>query len=336
MIAAQTHTPSAQLATGTRHRREPLLPSTWLPATEASSATAPPLTAEQRDFVARYWLFSTRTGRKCWRASMPRTLREFAEMGSPEDGEGIGIDALLETAIRYPLPCGFCRGKQTVTCLRTGLTKTCPDCEGTGQPRNQHKAIHTYLRLAILTQVRNEVNKRAAACRQTIGVRRQLGTGCMRRGRVTAGMGKFGEDVWVPMRDGEELAGLTVPFRVRTGRAVLTGEQAQAGQVAAYVGLGTPYYPSADLRARFNARSLEHASQVVWDEYVAEYKRTLRRVLVSPAGREFWTNVLRTTQAGGHMDLTLTCDCVRADRCHRVVLAEVLAVATGGIYEGEV
>ena len=36
----------------------------------------------------------------------------------------------------------------------------CGRCNGSGKPENQHKAFHAYLRLAIRTQVINEINKR--------------------------------------------------------------------------------------------------------------------------------------------------------------------------------
>ena len=55
-----------------------------------------------------------------------------------------------------------------------------------------------------------------------------------------------------------------------------------------YVGLGSPYYPSDDLRAQFNPRNLACSPQQVWDAFVEEYRRGLRRVLLSPRGLAFW------------------------------------------------
>jgi uncharacterized protein YeaO (DUF488 family) len=312
------------IATASPATARPQLPTSWLPIATSEPRPAPKLTQEQQDFAGRYWRFSAVTGRKIWLASVPRALTTHPAMGTPDDGESIGVDALLDTATRYPMPCNGCRGKRSVTVLQTMQPAKCPECYGTGAPRNQHKAIHAYLKLAILTQVRNEINKRAALCKALIGERRQTGTGCVRRGKGEA-----------QLRGDEELEGLCVPVRVWTCRDA--GQVVQgSGALALYVGLGSPYYPSDDLRAQFNPRNLACSPQQVWDAFVEEYRRGLRRVLLSPRGLAFWRPLRGAARQGGYADVVLSCDCVRADRCHRIVLAEMLATATGGIYEGEV
>lgn len=119
-----------------------------------------PLTTEQRELAARYFGFSQAEAVTVWHKSLHSGSSAALYVGDDEDARDIGTQALLRSCQTYPLSCNVCKGTGKHTSAVTGSDVCCGRCSGTGKPENQHKAFHAYLRVAIRTQVINEINKR--------------------------------------------------------------------------------------------------------------------------------------------------------------------------------
>ncbi len=310
---------------GVRRRNSAAPPKPSETAPSAPTARTA-LTPTQREFVARYWEFASAVGRKIWRSSLHNSLRGH-NIGDDDDGAGVGIDALLDTAAKYPMPCNACRGERSMLRANTGQRVTCYECGGTGEPRNQHKAIHAYLKLAILTQVHNEVNSRAAGNRTLFNLAREKQPGCNRKVK-SAGWPERGPPGCVALRPDTELDAVTqtVTVRVWTAR---TGQVSRGSRVS--VGDGTVFAPSDELRREYPARELAKLSDSRWSDYEIAYRREIRRSMATRKLRAGWRAL-----SGLGAAMTLLCDCVRADRCHRTILGPIVAGALGGEYAGEV
>lgn len=285
----------------------------------------------QTRLVVDYMDFTRAEARKVWRRSLPKTLVHRSYLGDYEDAEDVGLQALMRTAQSWPLPCHICRGARVMLNLLTGVREVCAECEGTGQPHNLHTAVHAYLRLAILTQVRNELNRRAAEAREQIQMGRELrqtgnfraGRGVLRDARTigtpTGGAGGTGsaDELSTSLSDaGKPATGL----RVKTGCSGAGVEGLDVSPLTGVVWLR----PSEKLTREYPRRGLT-AEQ--WESYAEAYRAELRRSIVRY--RDEWAWLMN------ELEVTFVCGCRTADRCHRSVLASVLEGA-GAVWEGEV
>lgn len=83
-------------------------------------------------------------------------------------------------------------------------------------------------------------------------------------------------------------------------------------------GLGAPFAPSCRLVRAWTS------GKIPLDEYVRRYTRRLDNI---PAG--WWASL------AARAEVKLVCYCADPERCHRTVLARILAERTGGEYMGE-
>ena len=182
--------------------------------------------------------------------------------------------------------------------------------------------------LAILTQVHNEVNRRSAGIRTLFDFAREKQPGCSRKFVGLGWREKNPTRGCLELRPDTELDAVTqtVTVRVWTARA---GQVGRGSRVS--VGVGTVFAPSDELRREYPARELAKLSDSRWSDYEIAYRREIRRSMASRTLRAGWRALSGLGEA-----MTLLCDCVRADRCHRTILGPIVAGALGGEYAGEV
>lgn len=267
-----------------------------------------PLSSEQAELASRYFGFSQAEAVTIWH----RSLRSGSlYVGDEEDARDIGTQALLRSCQAYPLSCNVCKGTGKHTNTATGLDVCCRRCRGTGQPENQHKAFHAYLRLAIRTQVINEINKRT---------REAKGARCSER---------EGEEIV-----GEDDEGLT---RVRIYGARGNGELNIHRTLKLPIVDVSPtsadfawLAPSNALRLSYPQRAML-AGMVPIDGFRRAYRGFLRSLLRKAHYADRWRDLCAAVEDGAV--LVSGCD----PRCtYRSVLGEVLAAAVGGEFMGEV
>lgn len=296
-----------------------------------------PLTAEQREVATRYFGFSQAEAVTVWHKSLHSGPSANLYVGDDEDARDIGTQALLRSCQAYPLSCNICKGAGKHTNTATGLSVCCRRCKGSGQPENQHKAFHAYLRLAIRTQVINEINKRTRDKMSAVkDARRSAGGG--------AGGGADGEEV-----AGDEGTGAA---RVRIYGARVVGEvsaaivevaAAQGAELNIHRSLKLPIVdvsptsaefawlaPSNTLRLSYPQRAML-TGKVPVEGFRRAYRGYLRSLLRKTHYADRWRDLLAAVEDGAV--LVSGCDA----RCaYRSVLGEVLAVAVGGEFLGEV
>lgn len=286
----------------------------------------------QSSLAADYCDFSRAEARKIWRDNAPRKLY----VGDMDDAESVGLKALMRSAQVWPPKCPTCRGAGNLSDVMSGYTYQCAECVGTGKPRDARNVFHAYLRLAIRTQVLNEIRRRTSAAKDA-GKHAQ-------RSRHTTGNYRTGRGILRDSSgDGETLAGLSGGagagdrtgthsasdgFRVWTvGYPGLLGTQQPPETTVIDVSLLTGLTwlrPSEKLQHAYPRRALQPLA--LWEAYKAAYKAELKRSMrLYP---QLWRDLLEQSSV-------LVCDCAVTERCHRVVLAELLAVGGRGSYEGE-
>ena len=320
--------------------------STPNPARTTPGTTSPrstkdtPLTREQSELAARYFGFSQAEAVTIWHKSLHSGPSAALYVGDDEDARDIGTQALLRSCQAYPLSCNICKGTGKHTNTATGLSVCCRRCKGSGQPENQHKAFHAYLRLAIRTQVINEINKRTRDKMSAAkDARRSVG------GSAGAG-GTDGEEAV-----GDECVGAA---RVRIYGARVVGEVSMAVVGVAATGgaacelnihrsLKLPIVdvsptsaefawlaPSNTLRLSYPQRAML-TGKVPVEGFRRAYRGYLRSLLRKTHYADRWRDLLAAVEDGAV--LVSGCDA----RCaYRSVLGEVLAAAVGGEFLGEV
>lgn len=300
----------------------------------------------QSSLAADYCDFSRAEARKIWRDNAPRKLY----IGDMDDAESVGLKALMRSAQVWPPKCPTCRGAGSLSDVMSGAVEKCSECAGTGKPRDARNVFHAYLRLAIRTQVLNEIRRRSAAAkdagkhaqrsRQASGNYR-TGRGILRDSTGDGVAGLAGLSGGVGDRTGTHSA--SDGFRVWTGSHAAVGHliplQVRAGSLS--IDLVSPYQdlrgvdvspltglywlrPSEKLQHAYPRRALQPLA--LWEAYKAAYKAELKRSMrLHP---QLWRDLLEQSSV-------LVCDCAGTERCHRVVLAELLAVGGNGSYVGE-
>lgn len=296
----------------------------------------------QSSLAADYCDFSRAEARKIWRDNAPRKLY----IGDMDDAESVGLKALMRSAQVWPPKCPTCRGAGSLSDVMSGLAYQCSECAGTGKPRDARNVFHAYLRLAIRTQVLNEIRRRTAAAKDAgkHAQRSRHATGNYRTGRgilrdssgdgaglvgLSGGVGdrtgthsaSDGFRVWTGSHDVEFMSlyvrsGGTIEFR-------LAQQDLRVIDVSPLTGM---YWlrPSEKLQHAYPRRALQPLA--LWEAYKAAYKAELKRSMrLYP---QLWRDLLEQSSV-------LVCDCAGTERCHRVVLAELLAVGGNGSYEGE-
>lgn len=296
----------------------------------------------QSSLAADYCDFSRAEARKIWRDNAPRKLY----IGDMDDAESVGLKALMRSAQVWPPKCPTCRGAGSLSDVMSGAVEQCAECVGTGKPRDARNVFHAYLRLAIRTQVLNEIRRRTSAAKDAgkHAQRSRHTTGNYRTGRGilrdtletdpplgivrdgTHSEGGSGGDfrVWT---GSHETASYVLRLRARSGtirvELVLPEQNIRQIDVSPLTGL---YWlrPSEKLQHAYPRRALQPLA--LWEAYKAAYKAELKRSMrLYP---QLWRDLLEQSSV-------LVCDCVGTERCHRVVLAELLAVGGRGSYEGE-
>ena len=292
-----------------------------------------PLTPEQSELATAYFGFSQAEAVTIWHKSLHSGPSAALYVGDDEDARDIGTQALLRSCQAYPLPCNVCKGTGKHTSAVTGSNVCCRRCNGSGEPKNQHKAFHAYLRLAIRTQVINEINKRTWDKMNAAKDARRSGSSA----------------------DGEETAGdeggLGVA-RVRIYGARVVGETSMAivGLAAArgaelniHQSLKLPIVdvsatsaefawlaPSNTLRLSYPQRAML-TGKVSVEGFRRAYRGYLRSLLRKTHFADRWRDLLAAVEDGAV--LVSGCDA----RCaYRSVLGEVLAAAVEGEFLGEV
>lgn len=213
-----------------------------------------------------------------------------------------------------------------------GVISSCGDCLGSGKPRDERNVFHAYLRLAIRTQVLCELKRRTSEAKQRdrMGKRERSATGNFRAGRGPmrdpSSIGSAEE-----IRDRDGTAGQELGLRVWTSSTYPSLSDFIQFESVAHAVLdisdATGYdwlRPSDKLRRAYPKRCLQPLA--LWEKFVEAYKAELRRSMRSNPV-EWGALLVRKV-------IVLRCDCSSVERCHRGVLAEVLA-GTRGVYEGE-
>ena len=279
-----------------------------------------PLTAEQREVATRYFGFSQAEAVTVWHKSLHSGPSAALYVGDDDDARDIGTQALLRSCQAYPLSCNVCKGTGKHTSAVTGSNVCCRRCNGSGKPENQHKAFHAYLRLAIRTQVINEINKRT-------------------RDKTSAASAARRET------DAEEAeAAVDAPGGgVRIYGARLVGAAAEAGvELNIHHGLSLPIVdvsatskdfswlaPSNTLRLTYPQRGML-TGKVSVEGFRRAYVGFLRSLLRKTHFADRWRDLLVAVEDGAV--LVSGCDA----RCtYRGVLGEILASAVGGEFLGE-
>lgn len=289
-----------------------------------------PLTVEQREVATRYFGFSQAEAVTVWHKSLHSGPSAALYVGDDEDARDIGTQALLRSCQAYPLSCNVCKGTGKHTSAVTGSNVCCRRCNGSGQPENQHKAFHAYLRLAIRTQVINEINKRT-------------------RDKTSAASAARREE------EAEEAEALAADapgggVRIYGARMVgdlagaLVGAASEAGaELNIHHSLSLPIVdvsasskefgwlaPSNALRLTYPQRGML-TGKVSVEGFQRAYRGFLRSLLRKTHFADRWRDLLAAVEDGAV--LVSGCDA----RCtYRGVLGEILAAAVGGEFLGEV
>jgi uncharacterized protein YeaO (DUF488 family) len=296
-----------------------------------------PLTREQQLVAERYWKFSQKEARKVWRTSSPFSIERRAFLGDCDVAADVGLQALMRTAQKWPLPCHVCKGAKRMTSVTMGASSLCTECAGRGVPHNLHKAFHAYLRRAIATQVRAELNRRVREAKNKLDLKRAGST--LGRSQVGAS-GSAGS--------GSGSGSPTLVWTLRIDRTLPSPARALGAQLPDAVlidcspSTGGPLSPSPALSARFPVRKLSLMSDEEFEGYATEFRTELAHSRASGV----WQAALRgqlgarcTTSSSSYAArrslIVLACDCRDAARCHRSVLAELIASAVGGEVMGE-
>lgn len=289
-----------------------------------------PLTAEQRAVATRYFGFSQAEAVTVWHKSLHSGPSAALYVGDDEDARDIGTQALLRSCQAYPLSCNVCKGTGKHTSAVTGSNVCCRRCNGSGQPENQHKAFHAYLRLAIRTQVINEINKRT-------------------RDKTSAASAARREE---EVEEAESLAADAPGGGVRIYGARVVGETASAllgaaseagAELNIHHSLSLPIVdvsatskefgwlaPSNTLRLTYPQRGML-TGKVSVEGFRRAYLGFLRSLLRKTHFADRWRDLLAAVEDGAV--LVSGCD----TRCtYRGVLGEILAAAVGGEFLGEV
>jgi len=300
------------------------------PAPTRTPTKDTPLTAVQREVATRYFGFSQAEAVTVWHKSLHSGPSAALYVGDDEDARDIGTQALLRSCQAYPLSCNVCKGTGKHTSAVTGSNVCCRRCNGSGQPENQHKAFHAYLRLAIRTQVINEINKRT-------------------RDKTSAASAARHEE------EAEEAEALAADapgggVRIYGARMVgdlagaLVGAASEAGaELNIHHSLSLPIVdvsasskefgwlaPSNALRLTYPQRGML-TGKVSVEGFQRAYRGFLRSLLRKTHFADRWRDLLAAVEDGAV--LVSGCDV----RCsYRGVLGEILAAAVGGEFLGEV
>ena len=289
-----------------------------------------PLTTEQRELAARYFGFSQAEAVTVWHKSLHSGPSANLYVGDDEDARDIGTQALLRSCQAYPLACNVCKGTGKHTSAVTGSDVCCGRCGGTGKPENQHKAFHAYLRVAIRTQVINEINKRT-------------------RDKTSAANTARREE---EAEEAEALAANAPGGGVRIYGARMVGDLAcalvgaasEAGaELNIHHSLSLPIVdvsatskefgwlaPSSSLRLSYPQRGML-TGKVSVEGFQRAYRGFLRSLPRKTHFADRWRDLLAAVEDGAV--LVSGCDA----RCtYRGVLGERLAAAVGGVFLGEV
>jgi len=275
----------------------------------------------QSSLAADYCDFSRAEARKIWRDNAPRKLY----IGDMDDAESVGLKALMRSAQVWPPKCPTCRGAGSLSDVMSGAVEQCAECSGTGKPRDARNVFHAYLRLAIRTQVLNEIRRRTSAAKdwKDHAQKSRHITGNYRTGR---GILRDTLDVSDSVTDRtgtHSSSGASLRVWTSSHTELRGSQDAQTVDVSPLTGL-TWLRPSEKLQHAYPRRSLQPTA--LWDAYKAAYKAELKRSMrLYP---QLWRDLLEQSSV-------LVCDCAGTERCHRVVLAELLAVGGRGSYEGE-
>ena len=299
------------------------------PAPTRTPTKDTPLTAEQREVATRYFGFSQAEAVTIWHKSLHSGPSAALYVGDDEDARDIGTQALLRSCQAYPLSCNVCKGTGKHTSAVTGSNVCCRRCNGSGKPENQHKAFHAYLRLAIRTQVINEINKRtrdktsaaSAARREEEAEEAEAAADAPGRGVRIYGARVVGETagalVGAASEAGFELNihhGLSLPI------VDVSATSKEFGWLA----------PSNTLRLTYPQRGML-TGKVSVEGFRRAYAGFLRSLLRKTHFADRWRDVLAAVEDGAV--LVSGCDA----RCtYRGVLGEILASAVGGEFLGEV
>lgn len=282
-----------------------------------------PLTTEQRELAARYFGFSQAEAVTVWHKSLHSGPSAALYVGDDEDARDIGTQALLRSCQAYPLSCNVCKGTGKHTSAVTGSDVCCGRCGGTGKPENQHKAFHAYLRVAIRTQVINEINKRTRD--KTSAVRDARREEEAEEAEAASG------------------TGVGVGVRIYGARAIGTSSTSSTGELNIHHELRLPIVdvsatskefgwlaPSNSLRLTYPQRGML-AGKVSVEGFRVAYRGFLRALLRKTYFADRWRDLLTAVEDGAV--LVSGCDA----RCtYRGVLGEILAAAVGGEFLGEV
>lgn len=276
-----------------------------------------PLTTEQRELAARYFGFSQAEAVTVWHKSLHSGPSAALYVGDDEDARDIGTQALLRSCQAYPLSCNVCKGTGKHTSAVTGSDVCCGRCGGTGKPENQHKAFHAYLRVAIRTQVINEINKRTrdktSAARDA---RREEEAEELATEVPGAGVRIYGARASVAGSAGE----LNIHHELRLPIVDVSATSKEFGWLA----------PSSSLRLTYPQRGML-AGKVSVEGFRVAYRGFLRALLRKTHFADRWRDLLTAVEDGAV--LVSGCDA----RCtYRSVLGEILAAAVGGEFLGEV
>ena len=282
-----------------------------------------PLTAEQRELAARYFGFSQAEAVTVWHKSLHSGPSAALYVGDDEDARDIGTQALLRSCQAYPLVCNVCKGTGKHTSAVTGSNVCCGRCGGTGKPENQHKAFHAYLRVAIRTQVINEINKRTrdktsaanTARREEEAEEAEATSGALGLG-AGVGVRIYGARASVSGNTGE----LNIHHKLNLPLVDVSASSKEFGWLA----------PSSSLRLTYPQRGML-SGKVSIEGFRVAYRGFLRALLRKTHFADRWRDLLTAVEDGAV--LVSGCDA----RCtYRVELGEILASAVGGEFLGEV
>lgn len=293
---------------------------------KSTGAKDTPLTTEQRELAARYFGFSQAEAVTVWHKSLHSGPSAALYVGDDEDARDIGTQALLRACQAYPLSCNVCKGTGKHTSAVTGSDVCCGRCGGTGKPENQHKAFHAYLRVAIRTQVINEINKRTRDKTSAANAAR-----------------REGEAEEAEAASGASGLGAGVGVRIYGARASVAGSTGSTSELNIHHELRLPIVdvsatskefgwlaPSSSLRLTYPQRGML-AGKVSVEGFRVAYRGFLRALLRKTHFADRWRDLLTAVEDGAV--LVSGCDA----RCtYRGVLGEILAAAAGGEFLGEV
>lgn len=284
-----------------------------------------PLTTEQRELAARYFGFSQAEAVTVWHKSLHSGPSAALYVGDDEDARDIGTQALLRSCQAYPLVCNVCKGTGKHTSAVTGSNVCCGRCGGTGKPENQHKAFHAYLRVAIRTQVINEINKRTRDKTSAASAARREGEA--EEAEAASGASVFSVGVGVriygaraSVADSTGSGELNIHHELRLPIVDVSATSKEFGWLA----------PSSSLRLTYPQRGML-SGKVSVEGFRVAYRGFLRALLRKTHFADRWRDLLTAVEDGAV--LVSGCDA----RCtYRGVLGEILAAAVGGEFLGEV